>query len=222
MVEGGQVDWVAHGNDVASVLHEMAELDQAVGAIMKFADANPETLVVVTADHDTGGLAIAYTNQNPPGPVMLPTGETWKTKYNFADRTIFEKMAKQKKSFQKMVIDSKGDAAALKREVEENSAFSLTLEQSAALLARDSKGSFSPTKDFKEFYVYVAGNPSALMGRFFGKEMNTAWAVGTHTHTPVMIFGMGPGAERFRGLIDNTWVPQIIAQGWGAVLPAPK
>jgi alkaline phosphatase len=222
MVEGGQVDWVAHGNDVASVLHEMMELDQAVGAIMKFASGNPETLVIVTADHDTGGLAIAYTNQNPPGPVKLPTGETWKTKYNFAERTIFEKMAKQKKSFQKMAIDSKGDPAALKREVEENSAFSLTLEQSAALLARDSKGSFSPTKDYKEFYVYGAGNPSAMMGRLFGKEMNTAWAVGTHTHTPVMIFGTGPGAERFRGLIDNTWVPQIIAQGWGAVLPAPK
>jgi alkaline phosphatase len=222
MVEGGQVDWVAHGNDVASVLQEMMELDEALGAIMKFAGANPETLLVVTADHDTGGLAIAYSNQNPPPPVKLPTGETWKTKYNFAERVIFERMARQKKSFQKMVIDSKGDPAALKREVEQNSAFTMTLEESAALLTRDAKGAFSPTKDFPEFYVYGAGNPSALMGRFFGKEMNTAWAVGTHTHTPVMIFGMGPGAERFRGLIDNTWVPQIIAQGWGAVLPAPK
>jgi alkaline phosphatase len=222
MVEGGQVDWVAHGNDVASVLQEMLELDEAVGTIMKFTEAAPGTLVVVTADHDTGGLAIAYTSHHPPGPVKLPTGETWKTKYNFADGNIFEKMAKQKKSFQKMAIDSKGDPAALKREVEQNSAFTMTLEQSAALLTRDQKGTFSPTKDFPEFYVYGAGNPSALMGRFFGKEMNTAWAVGTHTHTPVMIFGMGPGAERFRGLIDNTWVPQIIAQGWGAVLPAPK
>ena len=222
MVEGGQVDWVAHGNDVASVLQEMLELDEALGAITKFAGTNPETMVVVTADHDTGGLAIAYSNQNPPAPVKLASGETWKTKYNFAERTIFEKMAKQKKSFQKMMVDSKGNPAALKKEVEQNSAFTITLEESAALLTRDSKGAFSATKDFLEFYVYGTGNPSALMGRFFGKEMNTAWAVGTHTHTPVMIFGMGPGAERFRGLIDNTWVPQIIAQGWGAVLPAPK
>jgi alkaline phosphatase len=222
MVEGGQVDWVAHGNDVASVLQEMLELDEAAGAIMKFAAADPETLVVVTADHDTGGLAIAYTSHNPPAPVKLPTGETWKTKYNFADGNIFEKMAKQKKSFQKMAVDSKGDPAALKREVEENSAFTITPEQAAAILARDAKGAFSATKDYGEFYVYVGGNPAALMGRLFGKEMNTAWAVGTHTHTPVMIFGIGPGAERFRGLLDNTWVPQIIAQGWGATLPAAK
>ena len=121
-----------------------------------------------------------------------------------------------------MVIDSKGDPTAFRKQVEENSDFAITQEQAAALLARDPKGAFSTTKDYGEFYVYGAANPSALMGRFFGKEMNTAWAVGTHTHTPVMIFGMGPGAERFRGLIDNTWVPQIIAQGWGAVLPAPK
>jgi alkaline phosphatase len=174
----------------------------------------------VTADHDTGGLAIAYSSHQPPQAVKLSNGETWQTKYNFGEREIFEKMAKQKKSFLKMAIDSKGNPAAFKKEVEENSAFTITEEQAAALLARDAKGAFQATKDYGEFYG--RGNPAPLMGRLFGKEMNTAWAVGTHTHTPVMIFGKGPGAERLRGLIDNTWVPQIIAQGWGAVLPAPK
>jgi alkaline phosphatase len=60
------------------------------------------------------------------------------------------------------------------------------------------------------------------MARHFGKETNTAWAVGTHTHTPVMIFADGPLAEKFRGLIDNVAVPQIIAKGWGATLPEAK
>ncbi len=220
MVEGGQVDYVEHGNDVASVLREMLELDQAIGVAMAFAEANPDTLLVVTADHDTGGLAIAYSSYQPPQPVKLPSGETWKTKYNFGEKGIFEKMAKQKKSFLKMAIDSKGNPAAFKKEIEENSAFTITEEQAAAFLAKDSKGAFPRPKENREFYG--TGNPSPLMGRLFGKEMNNAWAVGTHTHTPVMIFGKGPGAERFRGLIDNTWVPQIIAQGWGAVLPAPK
>ena len=139
MVEGGQIDCVAHGNDVASVLHEMLEFDQAIGAVMSFAESNPDTLVVVTADHDTGGLAIAYSTYQPPAPVKLPSGETWKTKYNFAEKVIFEKMAKQKKSFLKMVLDSKGNPADLKREVEENSAFSLTEEQAAYVLAKDPK-----------------------------------------------------------------------------------
>lgn len=217
MVEGGQVDWVAHGNDVASVLHEMLEFDQTIGLVMAFAEQNPDTLVVVTADHDTGGLAIAYNNVNPPAPVKLPSGETWRTKYNFAEKIIFEKMARQKKSFQKMAIDSKGNPAALKKEIEENSAFTISEEQAASLLAKDAR-----IRDYAEFYSEGAGNPSPRMGRLFGKEMNTAWAVGTHTHTPVMVFANGPLAEKFRGLLDNVEVPQIIARGWGAVLPAPK
>jgi alkaline phosphatase len=222
MVEGGQIDWVAHGNDVASVLHEMLEFDQAIGVVMAFAEQNPDTLVVVTADHDTGGLAIAYSAYNPPAPLKLASGETWKTKYNFADKVIFEKMAKQKKSFLKMVIDSKGNPVTLKKEVEENSAFTITEEQAAFLLSRDAKGAFPATKEYSEFYVYGASNPAALMGRLFGREMNTAWAVGTHTHTPVMVFAQGPFAEKFRGLLDNIDIPQIIAREWGAVLPQPK
>jgi len=217
MVEGGQIDWVEHGNDVASVLHEMLEFDQAIGLVMAFAENNPETLVIVTADHDTGGLAISYSNFNPPAPVKLPSGETWKTKYNFAEKGIFEKMARQKKSFQKMWIDSKGNPPAFQKEVEENTAFTITEEQAAALLGKDAK-----IKDRTEFYSEGGGNPSALMGRLFGKEMNTAWAVGTHTHTPVMIFASGPMAEKFRGLLDNVDVPQIIAKGWGTTLPEPK
>lgn len=222
MVEGGQIDWVAHGNDVASVLHEMLEFDEAIGVALDFAQKNPDTLVVVTADHDTGGLAIAYSNYHPPAPLKLASGETWKSKYNFADKTIFEKMAKQKKSFLKMIKESKGDPKALQKEVEENTAFSLTEEQAAAILARDAKGAFSGTKDYSEFYVYTKNNPSPLMARIWGKEMNTAWAVGTHTHTPVMVFGKGPGAENFRGLLDNTDIPKIISRKWGVELPMAK
>ena len=222
MVEGGQIDHVAHGNDVASVLHEMIEFDQAIGLAMSFAEANPDTLLIVTADHDTGGLAIAYSNYHPPAPVKLKSGETWRTKYNFAEMGIFEKMAKQKKSFMKMALDSKGNPAALRQEVEENSAFALTQEQAEWILSLDPQRGTPKPREANDWALYNQNNPVAMMGRLFGREMNTAWAVGTHTHTPVMIFGKGPGAERFRGLIDNTWVPQIIAQGWGAILPAPK
>jgi alkaline phosphatase len=222
MVEGGQIDWVEHGNDVAGVLHEVLEFDQAIGLVMAFAGKNPDTLVVVTADHDTGGLAIGYSSYNPPAPVKLPSGETWKTKYNFGDKSIFEKMAGQKKSFLKMFRDSQGNPAAFKKEVEENSPFKISEEEAAAVLSRDAKGAFPSPKGYSEFFVYTASSPTALMARLFGKETNTAWAAGTHTHTPVMIFADGPLAEKFRGLLDNVDVPRIIAGGWGKILPEPK
>ncbi|MBP1715664.1 MAG: alkaline phosphatase [Deltaproteobacteria bacterium] len=222
MVEGGQIDHVSHGNDVASVLHEMLEFDQTVGAAMSFAAQNPDTLVVVTADHDTGGLAISYSGYNPPPPLKLPSGETWKTKYNFAEKDIFEKMSKQKKSFLKMVEDSKWNPVALRKEIEENTAFPITEEQAAGLIAKDSRTGFPTMRDNRAFYKSDEKTPTALMGRLFGKEMNISWATGNHTHTPVMIFANGPMAEKFRGLIDNVDVPQIIAKGWGATLPEPR
>jgi len=222
MVEGGQIDTAAHRNDVAAVLHEMLEFDRAIGVAMAFAEANPDTLVLVTADHDTGGMAIAYSNYQAPAPLKLPNGETWKTKHNFAEKVIFEKMARQKKSFQKMVEDSKWEPAALKKEIEENTAYTLTEEQAAFLLTKDPQTKYPMTKEYSDFYSSDDKTPTALMGRLFGKETNTTWASGTHTHTPVMVIANGPSGEKFRGLLDNVDIPQIIARGWGATLPAPK
>lgn len=60
MVEGGRIDHAGHANDVAGVLGEMREFDETVAAVRAFQDANPGTLVVITADHETGGLCITY------------------------------------------------------------------------------------------------------------------------------------------------------------------
>ncbi len=222
MVEAGQIDWAAHANDVAGVLHEMLEMEEALGVILEFARIHPETLVVLTADHDTGGLAIAYNSFNPPAPVQLASGETWKSKNNFNEKIVFERMAKQGKSLFKMVMDSKGDPLALKKELEENSAFLISEEQAKAVLAKDPSLGYPAPKEFTEFYVYGSMNPAALLGRILGRETGTAWAVGTHTHTPVMIMAQGPGAEKFRGLLDNTDVAKILAKAWGWELPSSQ
>lgn len=219
MVEAGQIDWAEHANDVAATLHEMMEMDEALGVIMEFTQKEPSTLVILTADHATGGPAIAYNAHNPPKPVILASGETWKSKFNFNDGSIFEIMLKQKKSFTKMVLDSKGDPAALKRELEENSALQITIEEATRVLAKDPGKGYPIPCDQADFYVYGSLNSSALLGRLLGKQMGVAWAVGTHTHTPVIIAAMGPMAERFRGLLDNTQVASIMAEAWGEKLP---
>ncbi len=58
MIEGGRVDHAGHGNDVAGVLGEMRELDETLGVVLEYQKAHPDVLVVVTADHETGGLAV--------------------------------------------------------------------------------------------------------------------------------------------------------------------
>jgi len=58
MVEGSQIDWACHGNDAANTVRQTLLFDQAVKAALDFAAKDKHTLVVVTADHDTGGLVI--------------------------------------------------------------------------------------------------------------------------------------------------------------------
>lgn len=63
MVEGSQIDWAGHANDSASLTAEMFDFDKAVGIAMQFADKNPGTLVIITADHETGGLTLPHGNE---------------------------------------------------------------------------------------------------------------------------------------------------------------
>ena len=57
MVEGSQIDWGGHDNDVEYIISETLDFDQAVGIALDFAEKNGETLVVITADHETGGMS---------------------------------------------------------------------------------------------------------------------------------------------------------------------
>ncbi|MCB0634692.1 MAG: alkaline phosphatase [Saprospiraceae bacterium] len=59
MVEGSQIDWGGHANDGTYVIEEMKDFDKTIGLALDFAEKDGNTLVVVTADHETGGLALS-------------------------------------------------------------------------------------------------------------------------------------------------------------------
>jgi len=59
MVEGGRIDHAAHGNDVVAMIYDTIEFDEAVKVALEFAKKDGDTLVVVTADHETGGLGLS-------------------------------------------------------------------------------------------------------------------------------------------------------------------
>ncbi|MBN2772705.1 MAG: alkaline phosphatase [Prolixibacteraceae bacterium] len=58
MVEGSQIDWGAHANDTEYIIEDMLDFDRSIGEVLDFASKDGETLIVVTADHETGGMAI--------------------------------------------------------------------------------------------------------------------------------------------------------------------
>ena len=59
LIEGSQVDWSAHGHDIAGVVSEMSDFVPTIDAVLAFAEEAGDTLVVITADHETGGLSLA-------------------------------------------------------------------------------------------------------------------------------------------------------------------
>ena len=72
MVEGGQIDWAAHASDALNTIGDTVAFDQAVKAALDFQTEHPDTLVIVAADHATGGLAIEDVPQDEACPEPQP------------------------------------------------------------------------------------------------------------------------------------------------------
>ena len=64
MIEGSQRDWAGHGNNADYMLAEMQDINKVIGLCFDYADANPGTLVIITADHETGGTTIVGENKD--------------------------------------------------------------------------------------------------------------------------------------------------------------
>lgn len=64
MIEGSQIDWAGHGNNADYMLAEMKDINKVIGLCMDYADAKPGTLLIITADHETGGTTIVGENKD--------------------------------------------------------------------------------------------------------------------------------------------------------------
>jgi alkaline phosphatase len=89
MVEGGQIDWAAHMNDGGDVITDVLGFDSAVARALDYASINPNTLIIVTGDHETGGMSADLVSSGQPdedGPFLMPDGTpfyiNWTTIYH--------------------------------------------------------------------------------------------------------------------------------------------
>jgi alkaline phosphatase len=70
MIEGSQIDWGAHSNDSAHTIAEAIDFDNAAGEVLKWAQKDRNTLVIITADHECGGLTLHGYDKSSSRPVM--------------------------------------------------------------------------------------------------------------------------------------------------------
>jgi alkaline phosphatase len=90
MVESGQIDWASHDNDAANAISDTVELDQAVRVAKTYAAAADNTLIIVTADHETGGMQISLAasgSSKEDGPFPLPDGRYFYVNWSTRDHT---------------------------------------------------------------------------------------------------------------------------------------
>ena len=206
MIEGGKIDWACHANDLAFI-PELIDMDNAVKVAYDFYKQHPdETLIIVTADHETGGIVLSR------GLYEINLAAVGN------QRITIEKLGKE---LHKM-HDVKGDKLLwddVKTFLAENFSFwdkiSLTDEQTQRLVSSFKKIMDGTSKDQRT--LYQNDDELAVTVRSIMSECaQVGWHVTSHSNGYVPCFAIGVGAEQIHGRIDNTEIPKIVAKaaGW--------
>ncbi len=184
MVEGGSIDWAGHANDAATNLREVLALDEAVRVALAFAEKHPdETLIIVTGDHETGGMTMGFAG----------TGYAL-----YMDRLVNQKCSiGQFGDLLKQARKAKADFnfEDAKTLLQENFGFEFTGDSPMRL--SDSEVA-TLRKAFDENKL-----PDAAR-RVMSNKAGIGWTSGAHTALPVLTTSQGKKAEVFSGFIDNT------------------
>lgn len=215
MIEGGQIDWAGHVNDAGWMLNELIKFDESVAAVYEWVKNRNDTLVVITADHETGSFGFSYSRKDLPSSQQLPgkgmQGRAYKPNFNFGDLANLDKLYNQSGNFYAMMDDVNANwdftnttAEQWASAINKYSEFKVTPEQAQPITERENNEfhvpghkylkakEFPKVNDFKEFYVYGDEIHGNLIGRALSAEQNTVWATGTHTAAPVTVYAFGP------------------------------
>lgn len=201
MVEGGKIDWMCHANDAATVMAEVADFDNAVKVALEFARKNPrDTLVVVTGDHETGGLTMGFAG----------------TAYN----SYIDRLNAQKRSREAFNSASKKLAGGGK-DIEFEDVIPLLSESFGFVFDEDSESPLALSeaergeleKAFGRWKKDVSkGALSLAAAKILNNKAGLAWTSDAHTALPVETSAQGAGAEVFSGTIDNTDIAKILKE----------
>lgn len=207
MVEGGKIDWACHNNDAATTFHEVTDLDEAIRQALDFYEKHPdETLIVVTADHETGGIALGT------GRYALNLGVLQYQKVSEEGLTKeIKKLRKEK--------DNKITWEDIQQLLRENMGFwnevqlSEKQEEKLMLVYRES---FGGKEVEMEKNLYSSNEPLAreAVGILNSIAM-VGWTSDGHSAGYAPVFAIGAGASLFNGKLDNIDIPKKIAEAAG-------
>ena len=214
MCEGGKIDWACHANDAASSIKDTIALSDAVQVAIDFAKNHPnETLIIVTGDHETGGLSIGFAGTDYD--TYLTVLNNQKISFSKFDEEYISKYKENKTSFKNAMKDVE-DLFGLKMKGSSDDCLLLTdyeieLLEDAYKLSIKSYDSKNYSQE--QNLLYGTYNPfSVTITHILNNKAGIDFTSYSHTGLPVAVFANGIGENLFNGYYDNTDIYNKMAQ----------
>ena len=213
MCEGGKIDWACHANDAASTIHDTIALADAVQVAIDFAEEHPdETLILVTGDHETGGLTIGFAGTDYD--TYLDLLESQKISFAKYDSDYVANYKENQTSFEDVLVDIE-ELFGLKVDGEADDKLVLTeyeLEQLRAAYEKSINGTAASQYEQEEYVLYGTYEPlSVTITHIINNKSGISFTSYSHTGLPVAVLAEGVGAENFSGYYDNTQIYEKMA-----------
>ncbi|MFD2598918.1 alkaline phosphatase [Sphingobacterium corticis] len=207
MVEGGKIDWACHSNDGATAIQETCDFDAAVAEAFQFYKQHPEeTLIIVTADHETGGMVLGN------GSSTLRLGNIQHQK--ISQGALSQKISDLRKASPNASWDQ------VKQVLQENIGLWNEIkptEHEESDIKEAYQRSFVQHKNETEKSLYAIDDRiAALAVKSLNRASSISWASGNHSAAYIPIYAIGAGANLFSRKMDNVDIPTKIAEaaGW--------
>lgn len=203
MIEGGNIDHALHANDGGAAIKETLNFNEALAIAYEFYKAHPEeTLIVVTADHDTGGLAIGNKHTGYDAHLeLIDYQRVSKEEFeNYCRSVLRSKMAYRWSDMKEYLTDNLGFWKHIKLSEKQEKALEDKFNRTFEL--RNSEDQKTLYANFNAFAVEVF--------KVFNDCAGIGFIATSHTGNPVPVFAVGVGADRFKSLNNNIEIPQAI------------
>ena len=213
MCEGGKIDWACHANDAASAIHDTQALADAVQVAVDFAEEHPEeTLILVTGDHETGGMTIGFAGTDYD--TYLDLLESQKISYAKFDSDYVAAYKENKPPFEDVLKDIE-TLFGLKTQGDEGDKLVLTAyeqEQLRAAYEKSINGTAASQYEQEEYVLYGTYEPlSVTITHIINNKAGISFTSYSHTGLPVAVLAHGVNAEVFNGYSDNTEIYNKLA-----------
>lgn len=202
MIEGGNIDHALHANDGGAAIKEILSFNEALEVAYRFYQQHPdETLIVVTADHDTGGMSLIGPKGAKGGLANIDYQRVSKEVFGqYCEGILRSRMVYTWNDMKEYLSDKLGFWSHIK----------LSDDQTAKL-----KDLFTRTFELRntadQKTLYANFNAFAVeVFRIFNDATGLAFTTTSHSGNPVPVYAVGAGADAFKALNNNTDIPRAI------------